>query len=347
MFGRNDLDIINISRPINVAPPSSYDPDEKYAEFVARQETLKRKRSQRRKVPGSPMTQKQDISSPLPIAQDLISSLPTINPEPSPTTSVIADKSPSLTPITPFGIDMSYKNYQGTDEPTLPAAIYSPPARSISASKVDAKSTKSSASPKLLPPIPRKPVVQAQIGLSSPRPPPFALGGLPAPSVTDVRDFSNIDDDLRPPKAPWTHHRNESETSTATVQIGIRFSSADDAVLPGIGDRRPSSTVLPSTVYQPPTRPAKPLARSKTNPTSIKFASGLQNQFKQSIVGRDLNSFRWLDTPGEDAAPGSQSRSRDYFSSETPTSPSTISPFQPDSVASALTQPAETERRLV
>jgi len=165
---------------------------------------------------------------------------------------------------------------------------------------------------------------------------------------------------LEPPKAPWIHRRNSSNASSATVQIGIRLSNtADNTLLPSTA-YKPQNFILPSTAYQPSSlKKTNKDVSPQPSPQNLKFASGLRNQFAASIAGRDLNSFQWIDTPSDDGAPVSASRTKEYFpSSQSPTNPTDLRPGHksygwvsnaepPKSANSAMTTPEATERQWV
>jgi hypothetical protein len=93
---------------------------------------------------------------------------------------------------------------------------------------------------------------------------------------------------LQPPSALWLSRRPTISQSSATVPIGIRLSSMPVSALlntnPGFNPRRPSSE----------------RARGASGALlDDAFADAFTAQVKDA-TGRDLNSFRWIDSPADD-----------------------------------------------
>ncbi|KAF2672327.1 hypothetical protein BT63DRAFT_193638 [Microthyrium microscopicum] len=293
-WGPNDLEVMNISPPLNLVNPS-FRPDEKIDELCHK--------TQR----GSPPTPKTPLtnfsypqksllskSSSLKLRRiDTENDLPPLPPTPiSQQSSPVAQmkspvaqiRSPSSQINSNHARKKSYVLFPGEDDIKLPATVYSPPSLTSRTN-------------------PFRPVLKVQTGpQTQPIQGPFTapsgiLGGpLTAPSVTDIRQATlEANGGLQPPGAPWMLHRRGSSTdSTATVQIGIRLSNAGS----GVFQRSQSFLPLPRMGEMPESRPGSRLR----NPFDNDFSNGFQAQVRDA-TGRDLNSFQWIDTPSDESPP--------------------------------------------
>jgi hypothetical protein len=273
---------MNISAPII---ESRYKPDEKVAEIWARQQTEK---AASRSGQGSP----SEFTYPSKTQQSTKkASWPLDGPPQTPPKG-------SRSPTTPKTIasstkalpghkrnQQSYSLFPGSDEPRLPATVYTPNLNSF-------VSPRKASSGKL-----------SNVANTS-----KALPGLlTSPSADDIREAA-----LQPPLAPWTagHRRGSSTDSSATVQIGIRFSAAPAAL--AASGFRSTSTLVP---HRPSLRAVidnvtPPQSQSKFATSSQPVESRLDTpfdpswDFPQSVPHEEarlseasaLSDFAWLDT---------------------------------------------------
>ncbi|KAF2428056.1 hypothetical protein EJ08DRAFT_327698 [Tothia fuscella] len=291
LCGPSDLELMNISSPLG---ESSFQPNDRVSDIWARQEAEKgQAKMSEVTLPSSSYTPKQShakkASWPLPEQGPLTppksAALPKVSER-----SPISPKTVAITKTLPSHKrnQQSYSLFPGSDDVRLPATIYSPNSQAYS------PRTK----------LPTIPASSADVN-------PF-LAKLTSPSVTDIREAS-----LDPPNQPWAprHRRGSSADSSATVQIGIRFSAAPSAL---------TATALRGSSTQIPKRPSlravidnmtpmKPQPSVAQIPTSHPIQDAtLQSPFNpkwdfpQSMPVDERTSntssysdFAWLDTTDE------------------------------------------------
>jgi hypothetical protein len=273
LFGPSELEIMNISPPLNLINPN-YGSDEKIADLYARQQRPALKvQSPQTPLPNFSFPAKSfdnGSKSPWPLPQQRL---------PSPKEA----RGPSSLPR--MGADHnrrqpSYTLWPGADDIKLPLAVYSPPGPSNA-------------------PLPLRSVLQLDTGgtlTSQKYQPPSAStkansspGSPPAPGR------------LVPPALPWapSHRRGSSASSSATVQIGIRFSTAPSAL--GAANRRSSLQIPPLAPRKDSIKFDPALLNSKALPPLVGHASPLSTpQPVTDVTGRDLDAFTWADSPNDD-----------------------------------------------
>jgi hypothetical protein len=214
-FGPSDLELMNISAPIM---DKRYKPDEKVAEIWARQQAEK---EGTRSGQATLLAFDYPSKSQQPTKK---ASWPLDEPPQTPPKGPRSPITPKVTasPANPQSghtrNQHSYSLFPGADEPRLPATVYTPNLNPFVS--------------------PRKASMNRQpnaVNTSKALP-----GLLMSPSVTDIREAA-----LQPPVAPWIagHRRGSSADSSATVQIGIRFSAAPAAL--AASAFRSTSTLVP------------------------------------------------------------------------------------------------------
>lgn len=290
LFGPSDLEVMNISRPLNLV--NNYDPDEKVAEIYARQQSLKRKASVPRtplpkfsypNTPTSTVKTPKTPRTPEPVAPAKSWPLPDDGLPPLPQTprdGLPSSPKANLT-TSPIKKTQTYGLFPGGDDLKLPATVYTPPSISKTPAPARLPATRFEPS-KNASPLASNPLTAPSVTDVSN---PFASSNpLTAPSVTDISN-PFADSRLAPPGAPWAHRRGSSSDSTATVQIGIRMSSVGSGLF---SSKRQSA--IPPRIGN---------VREEVSSFNGKFPDTLQDQM-QGQSGRDLNSFRWIDTPVEE-----------------------------------------------
>lgn len=273
-FGPNDLEVINISPPLNLVHPN-YRADEKRAEPKTQNSF---NRLLHKSLPQTPVT----LLTYPPKSADLL----------------LKDKnwppSREQTPITPYykpditsparksstashNRRPSYTLFPGTEEVQLPTTVYSPPGLTRQ------KSTKR---------------VVSDIQESIPPSPAHITPIIPTILTPDTDKIEPIrTSSLLPPPLPWIQRRPTISQSSATIPIAMRFSTVPSGVFQSRG---PSLDIPRLTV---------PSAAGSRNPSVLiapfddQFTNAFQNQVKDA-VGRDLNSFRWIDSPAEEEDAG-------------------------------------------
>jgi hypothetical protein len=273
---------MNISAPII---DNRYKPDEKVAEIWARQQAEKdAMRSDSAKLadftyPSKSQQPTKKFSWPL----DEPPKTPPKGPRSPSTPKTIA----SSTKISPGHKrnQQSYSLFPGADEPRLPATVYTPnlnPFTSQQKASINKQGSVANTS-KALP------------------------GLLTGPSVTDIREAA-----LQPPVAPWTagHRRGSSTDSSATVQIGIRFSAAPAAL--AASAYRSTSTLVPhrpslravidnvsppqsQSRFAPPNPPVESRLDSPFDP-SWDFPQSVPHEETRNSGASAISDFAWLDT---------------------------------------------------
>lgn len=284
LCGPSDLELMNISSPII---SSSYRPDEKVADIWTRQQAEKEEaKTNQVTLPSSTYSSKpkhaKKTSWPLPEG-----------PLAPPKDSVRSPSSPkSSKPSKPLPghkrNQQSYSLFPGSDDIKLPATVYTPSAQPYSPKLKSPTNMASSASTKNL------------------------TKKLTSPSVTDISEAT-----LQPPTNPWmpSHRRGSSTDSSATVQIGIRFSAAPAALAASAyrrnstqSPRRPSLKAVIDNIS--PASSQHPTAPASSRPRNARLDSPFDPEwdFPQSApkeardsVSSSYSDFAWLDTTDGDS----------------------------------------------
>ncbi|KAF1811045.1 hypothetical protein P152DRAFT_515448 [Eremomyces bilateralis CBS 781.70] len=151
----------------------------------------------------------------------------------------------------------SYSLFPQNDSPRLPATVYSPAAKGLASLMQSVSSLKKNQSASLTSASPFSPTTATSMARN-------------APSVTDVSEVATLMA-LDGPSAPFTreHRRFSSSGSSATVQIGLRFSVAPEAI--AAGNSSASKRVLDPSEMPSPLR--RELSGSKRTQST-----GLQSQ---------------------------------------------------------------------
>jgi hypothetical protein len=285
LCGPSDLELMNISAPII---SSSYRPDEKVADIWARQqaEAEQAKMSQinlPRNTYASKSNHAKKTSWPLPEG-------PLAPPKDS-VRSPVSPQSASLSKPLPGHKrnQQSYSLFPGFDDIKLPATVYTPSSQ----------------------PYSPKPKISTAVASSVSKATPTKLT---SPSVTDVSEAS-----LHPPGNPWMsrHRRGSSTDSSATVQIGIRFSAAPAALAASAyrgnstqSTRRPSlkaemdNITPPTSEYTLKSSSSQPPMATLDSPFDPKW------DFPQTSAPKDIrdslsstySDFAWLNTTDANTA---------------------------------------------
>lgn len=212
LCGPSDLELMNISAPIL---ENKYNPNEKVADIWARQQAEKGIAKVQPALPEVTYSTKTNQSNTgWPIQER-----PATPPKDA-STSTLSPKAGSSSKLPEHKRNhTSYSLFPGPDDVQLPATVYTPSSQAYS--------------PRTIQPT--------RIGHTSTK--GLALK-LTSPSVTDIRE-----DAVRKPPVPWAsgHRRGSSADSSATVQIGIRFSAAPATL---------TSNVYQSTMKETPRRPS-------------------------------------------------------------------------------------------
>jgi hypothetical protein len=276
---------MNISAPII---SSSYRPDEKVADIWARQQAEKEQAMMSQvALPSNTYSTKPNhakkISWPLPEG-------PLAPPKDS-LKSPVSPKSANTSKPLPGHKrnQQSYSLFPGSDDIKLPSTVYTPTTQTYSPKPKTPTNTTRRASTKAI------------------------ASKLTSPSVTDISEAS-----LDPPTNPWIpkHRRGSSTDSSATVQIGIRFSAAPAALAAsayrGNSTQAPHRPSLKAVIdnISPPTS-QYPLAPAASEETTARLDSPFDPKWdfpqSNSKDARESDSstysdFAWLDTTDANTA---------------------------------------------
>jgi hypothetical protein len=301
MCGPSDLELMNISSPII---ENRYKPDEKVADIWARQQAEKdMARGGKLTTPAFTFPSKaQQASRTTSWPIDEPPMTPPKGPR-SPTTPKAANSSKILP--SHKRNQQSYSLFPGSDDLRLPATVYTPNANPFSST--------------------RKSSINKQQNNES----TATSKKLTSPSVTDIREAA-----LQPPVTPWTgHRRGSSADSSATVQIGIRFSAAPAALAASafrgnstLTPHRPSLRAVIDTV-SPPQSQSKLATTSQSTQSRLDSPFDPQWNFAQSTPkpsdtrnsdASDVSEFAWLDTTDAEQASSPNYISRQNSQSRPP-----------------------------
>jgi hypothetical protein len=290
---------MNISAPII---DQRYKPDEKVAEIWARQQ------AEKEAVRGGPITLPK-FTYPSNSQANRKASWPLDEPPQTPPKGPRSPTTPKTTasssksPTDHKRNQQSYSLFPGSDDLRLPATVYTPMTNPFSS--------------------PRNASVSKQRSGSNATASPSKLT---SPSVKDVRETA-----LQPPVAPWTagHRRGSSTDSSATVQIGIRFSTAPAALAASafrgnstLASNRPSLRAVIDNI----TPPQSELKLTTTNePIQSRLESPFDHQWDPQSSEPDIEArqsgaskvsdFAWLETT-EAESPPTFSASANYSSQQ-------------------------------
>jgi hypothetical protein len=272
LFGPNELEIMNISPPLNLINPN-YGSDEKIADLVARQQ----RQAGKLLLPQTPIPNfafpakslDSGSKSPWPLPQQRL---------PSPMVVLGPSSSPRMD-VDHIRRHPSYTIWPGADDIKLPTTIYSPPGPSTA-------------------PLPPRPLSQLDTGstlTNQKYQPPLTLAKANASSSTRPPPES-----LVPPAFPWAStHRRGSSASSATVQIGIRFSTAPSAL--GAANRRSSLQIPPLAPRKDSIKFDPTLLTSKALPPLVDRPSPFPSpRLVVDATGRELDAFTWAGSPNDD-----------------------------------------------
>jgi hypothetical protein len=330
-FGPSELEIINISPPLNLVNPN-YRPDEKVSEIYNRR-LLNRQR--KTSFPASTPLGYPNSPRPLDTARGRFPVLPR-KPSDStetPTTGGITPKfqtpvSATTTPVAkptppPNNRKSSvYTLWPGSEEarrmssqsplvnlppprhpptaplPQVPFAAYTPP--------------QAGRGPSAMRPVTRMGRAPSNVGFE-----PSSLPGSNLRRMSDIHDrySSRRNSSLHPPTQPWRNmmHRREMSMESSlsgTVPIGVRLSTAPNARI----SETPGNSNYPSRLGSTIEFGQASLKAVGSHPLPAfneSLTQALQEQARDAR-GRDLNSFRWIDSPTDDVPDTSSLRPQSH-----------------------------------
>jgi hypothetical protein len=275
LFGPNELEIMNISPPLNLVNPNyDYNSDEKIADIYAR----KQRHAPKVYSPETPIPEfsfpakshkRANSKSEWPLSQQKLLSPGSNTPRKE---STHKRRQPS------------YSLFPGPDDVKLPDTVYSPPGPSNG-------------------PLSSRPLLQIETGTLSNK----AYQPQSAPVNPPRGRTLTAGTQLAPPNVPWAprfHRRGSSADSSATVQIGIRLSAAPSTLV--AANRRSSLQLPPRTDLSSnpfPLRSQSPAAFvAPPLPLFNKPFSFQSSPQRQAVDadGSDLDAFSWATSPNDD-----------------------------------------------